>query len=292
MTTLHTFRLSFRLMLWVGLLTLLHGCSAIKLGYNKVDDMAYWWLDGYADFSQPQADRLHTALSQVHRWHREQELPVYATLLQQAQTMASDNITPEQACSLWNTVQTRIDALATKALPGLTAAALDLSPRQLAHIERQWSKKNANWQDDWLKGSVAQREQKRLDTQVDRYASFYGDLNTAQINLVRQQIQQSAWTPEWGWQDRLKKQQQLMDALRSFQIKPPNPTQAQEVLKQVFQNWTSNSTGPGYEMRQKMTEQACANLAQLHNTTTPAQRLKATQRLRAYALDFKELAMQ
>lgn len=292
MTTLKTFRLSFRLMLWVGLLTLLQGCSAIKLGYNKVDDMAYWWLDGYADFSQPQADRLHTALSQVHRWHREQELPAYAALLQQAQAMASDNITPEQTCSLWDTVQTRIDALATKALPGLTAAALDLSPRQLAHIERQWNKKNANWQDDWLKGSAAQREQKRLDTQVDRYASFYGDLNTAQVNLVRQQVQQSAWTPEWGWQDRLKKQQQLMDALRSFQIKPPNATQAQEVLKLVFQNWTSHTVGPGHEMRLKMTEQACANVAQLHNTTTPAQRLKAAQRLRAYALDFKELATQ
>ena len=292
MTSLKSLRYVCRFVLVTCLITLLQGCSAIKLGYNKVDDLTYWWLDGYADFSQSQADRLHAALSQIHRWHREQELPAYAALLQQAQTLANDNITPDQTCNLWEAVQLRIDSLAVKALPGLTAVALDLSPRQLAHMERQWSKKNANWQDDWLKGSPAQREQKRLDTQVDRYASFYGDLNTTQINLVRQHIQQSAWTPEWGWQDRLKKQQQLMDALRSFQIKPPNPTQAQEVLKQVFQNWTSNTTGLGHEMRQKMTEQACANLAQLHNTTTPAQRLKATQRLRAYALDFKELATQ
>lgn len=292
MTSLKSLRYVCRFVLVTCLITLLQGCSAIKLGYNKVDDLAYWWLDGYADFSQSQADRLHASLSQIHRWHREQELPAYAALLQQAQTLANDNITPDQTCNLWEAVQLRIDSLAVKALPGLTAVALDLSPRQLAHMERQWSKKNANWQDDWLKGSPAQREQKRLDTQVDRYASFYGDLNTTQINLVRQHIQQSAWTPEWGWQDRLKKQQQLMDALRSFQIKPPNPTQAQEVLKQVFQNWTSNTTGLGHEMRQKMTEQACANLAQLHNTTTPAQRLKATQRLRAYALDFKELATQ
>jgi len=279
-----------RIVLFSLLLVVLQGCSAIKLGYNKLDDLAYWWLDGYADFSPPQSDKLRTSLGQLMRWHREQELPAYATQLQQLQAMATDNITPAQICTVWESVQKRLDLVATKALPGLADVALDLSPKQLAHIERQWAKKNANWQEEWLQGPPAQREQKRLDAFVDRFESFYGNLTAAQSKLVLQQIQQSAWTPEWGWQDRLQKQQQWMAAMRSFQTRTHSPEQAQEVLRQLYVNATSTTSGPGFEMRQRMQQQACTNLAQLHNITTPAQRQKAAQRLKAYAIDLKDLA--
>jgi hypothetical protein len=42
-------------------------------------------------------------------------------------------------------------------------------------------------------------------------------------------------------------------------------------------------------MVQKMTQQACDNLAQLHNTTTPEQRQRASRRLRAYERDLRDL---
>jgi len=279
-----------RIVLFSLLVFILQGCSTLKLGYNKVDSLAYWWLDGYADFSSAQSAKLQPALEQLMRWHREQELPSYAALLQQAQGLAGDNIAPAQVCSTWDAVQTRIDVLAAKALPALTEVALDMSPRQLAHIERQWAKKNTTWQDDWLKGTPTQREQKRLEAMVDRYESFYGDLNPAQTKLLLQQIKQSAWTPEWGWQDRLQKQQQLMRVMRSFQTQTPTADQAQEALKTVYQNWTSTSTGAGFEMRQRWMQQSCAHVAQLHNTTTAAQRLKAVQRIKAYLSDVKDLA--
>jgi len=278
-----------RIVLFSLLVCLLQGCSAIKLGYNKVDDLAYWWLDGYADFSKSQSEKLHVSLEQLLRWHREQELPAYALILQQAQGLVSENMTPSQVCSIWDAVQTRSDVLAAKALPALTEVAMDMSARQLAHIERQWAKKNATWQDDWLKGTLAQREQKRLDALVNRYEYFYGDLNPAQTKLLQQQIKQSPWTPEWGWQDRLQKQQQLMTVLRTFQTQTPTPAQAQETLKTVYQNWTSTTAGPGFEMRQRLMQQACANTAQLHNSTVAAQRLKAAQRIKAYVNDVKDL---
>lgn len=274
------------------LLVLLQGCSAIQLGYNKADDLAYWWLDGYADFSEPQSQRLRAALSEVHQWHRRQELPQYAALLQQAQSLAADPITPAQACGLADTVQAHLHDLTLKTLPGLTAVALDLSSRQLLHMERQWAKKNANWQDDWLNLSAAEREKKRLDHFVDRFESFYGSLTPAQVQLLRQQVQQSAWTAPWGWQDRLHKQKQLLDVLRSFQIKSPQPLLAQEALQNMVVGWTSTTEGQGADMRQRLKQEACSNAAQLHNTTSPAQRLKAIQRLRAYASDFKALSTQ
>jgi len=285
-------RWPWRLLWWSVVLALLQGCSAIKLGYNKADDLAYWWLDGYADFSQPQSERLRAALGEVHRWHRTQELPAYAGLLQQTQNWAADNMTALQVCNLADAGQLRLNALTLKAMPALTVVALDLSGKQLLHIERQWAKKNATWQDDWLKLSTEEREKKRLDNFVDRFESFYGTLTPSQIQLLQQQVQQSIWTAPWSWQVRLRQQQQLMELLRSFQIKSTPAALAQEALQSQVLGWASTSDGYGFEMRQRLKQEACANAAQLHNTTTAAQRLKAIQRLRAYAADFKELSTQ
>ena len=278
------------LLLWALVLAVLQGCSAIQLGYNKADDLAYWWLDGYADFSAPQSQRLRAALNEVHQWHRSQELPLYINLLQQAQSWAAEPITAAQACALADTVQTHLHSLTLKALPGLAEAALDLNSRQLLHLERQWAKKNAIWQDDWLNLSATEREKKRLDNFVERFESFYGTLTPAQVQLLRQQVQQSAWTAQWGWQDRLHKQKQLLDLLRSFQMKSPQPSLAQEALQSIVLGWTSTTEGQGHDMRQRLKQEACTNAAQLHNTTSPAQRLKAVQRLRAYANDVKALS--
>jgi hypothetical protein len=40
---------------------------------------------------------------------------------------------------------------------------------------------------------------------------------------------------------------------------------------------------------QKLRSQACENLAQLHNSATPEQRLRAARRLRAYEQDLRDL---
>ena len=111
------------------------------------------------------------------------------------------------------------------------------------------------------------------------------------MQLLRQQVQQSVWTAPWAWRDRLYKQQQQLELLRSFQSKPPPASLAQEAMQSMVQSWTSTTEGFGHETRWRLKQEACANLAQLHNTTTAAQRLKAIQRLRAYATDFKELSM-
>ena len=281
----------WRLVLLAVALALLQGCSAIKLGYSQADDLAYWWLDGYADFSSAQSQRLRSGLREVHRWHRTQELPLLAAWLQQAQSLAAEHVSADQICQLADAGQLRLNALTAKAMPALTAVAMDLSGKQLAHLERQWAKKNAAWQDDWLKLSPAERDQKRLANFVDRFESFYGSLTPAQVQLLRQQVQQSVWTAQWGWQDRLHKQQQLLELLRAYPLKSPNPVLAQEELLSLVLGWTSTTEGFGFETRQRLKQEACINMAQLHNTTTAAQRLKAAQRLRAYARDLQELSL-
>ncbi len=51
-----------RIICLLGLAAALAACSAIKLGYNNIDDVAYWWLDSYVDFSDEQTPRVREDL--------------------------------------------------------------------------------------------------------------------------------------------------------------------------------------------------------------------------------------
>ena len=57
------------------------GCSAVRLGYNKLPEIASWWLDGYIDFSDAQGSQAKAALQKLQAWHRKEELPALAELL-------------------------------------------------------------------------------------------------------------------------------------------------------------------------------------------------------------------
>jgi hypothetical protein len=87
------------------------GCSAVRLGYNKLPEIGSWWLDSYIDFSDAQGPQAKAALHKLQAWHRKEELPAIAELLVQAQTLAPQNITPEQACKIWDGAQIRIEAV-------------------------------------------------------------------------------------------------------------------------------------------------------------------------------------
>ena len=43
-----------------GALTLVAGCSALRIGYSTAPDLVYWWLDRYVDFNGHQTVRVLT----------------------------------------------------------------------------------------------------------------------------------------------------------------------------------------------------------------------------------------
>jgi hypothetical protein len=88
--------------LWLTLFALvaLTGCSTIKVAYNNSDDLLYWWVDSYVDLQDGQKQLTRDTLNELQRWHRQQQLPEYAALLQKLRAMAPHDITPAQVCAV------------------------------------------------------------------------------------------------------------------------------------------------------------------------------------------------
>ena len=272
---------------------ILTGCSAVRLGYNNLPDIASWWLDSYIDFTDTQGPQAKAALQKLQTWHRKEELPAIAELLVQAQTLAPQNITPEQACKIWEAAQVRIESFVQESSRLAAPVVSQLSAKQLKHLEKEWASRNEDWKKQWVQGTPDSRIKKRVDLAAERFNSFYGDLNLEQRQVLKQQFLQSTWAPEASYQLRLKRQQEQLIALQAMSSEITKPAMPIAQVEKSLQSLILQSVRPkdagDLSKQLQLEQQACQNLAQLHNTMSPAQRLKAQRKLKDYETDVREL---
>jgi hypothetical protein len=272
---------------------ILTGCSAVRLGYNNLPDIASWWLDSYIDFTDTQGPQAKVALQKLQTWHRKEELPAIAELLVQAQTLAPQNITPEQACKIWEAAQVRIESFVQESSRLAAPVVSQLSAKQLKHLEKEWATRNEDWKKQWVQGTPDSRIKKRVDLAAERFNSFYGDLNLEQRQVLKQQFLQSTWSPEASYQRRLKRQQEQLIALQAMSSEITKPAMPLPQVEKALQSLILQSVRPkdagDLSKQLQLEQQACQNLAQIHNTMSPAQRLKAQRKLKDYETDVREL---
>ena len=276
----------------IGVLLLaaaLGACSTVRLAYENLPGVSYWWLDAYFDFDGAQTPKVRDELAQLLAWHRQNELPKVATLLQEAQDLAPGEVTPAQACSLADRIRERLLAVAERAEPAGTELALSLSEEQLQQLERKYARNNAAYRRNWLDRTRAQVHERRYDRLLDRAEDFYGRLTAEQRDLLKQQVAESVFDPQLADAERRRRQQDALLMLRGFGTGKPSPTEARAAVHAYVLQIAEPPPGPWRDQRQALRQEDCRNLAALHNATSASQREQAARRLQAYQDDLRQL---
>lgn len=268
----------------------LASCSAIKLGYSAVDDMAYFWLDGYLAFGDEQGARVREDLQRLHAWHRAQELPRVAELLGRMEQMAPQSITPAQVCALVPELQARLMAVADQAEPAIVRTALTLTPRQLRHLQRKSAENNRKWREEWIDITPGELKQKRFKQTADRLEMIYGTLDEAQRAALRAGLERSVFDPQRTLAERQRRQadlQQILHRLAGSQTPLP---EARAALRGYLER-SLRSPDPAYRAyQQAQQDEGCQLISAVHGAASAAQREQAVRRLRAYQRDLRELS--
>jgi hypothetical protein len=279
----------------IGVLALslaLAACSAIKLGYNNLQDLSYWWLDSYVDFTDAQTPRLREDLARLHQWHRSTELPRYVELLQRVERLAPGDVTAAQACALIDEGRNRLMALAQQAEPVLLSTALTLSPAQLDYLSKELARKDEDWRKQWLQGTSAERMSRRMKALVERFEMGYGRLEEPQRQVLGQYLAQSVLEPRRMLAERERRQADLLQTLRLLQA----PDLPLEEARRLWRGYVARVQASPDESWQRhadaLRKENCALVAAVQASATPAQRQAAAERLRGYQRDLSELAAQ
>ena len=277
----------------LGAAVVLGGCSAVRVGYNNAPTVTYWWLDRYFDFDASQSVRVRADLKALHDWHRTEELPRAAELLRKLRQDTPQPTSPAVLCSLYSDVKDRGIVALERMVPTLAALVPTLQDAQIAHIAQHFDKRNQVWREQWLEGTPAQREQRRAQQMLDRAASFYGKLMPEQADLVPTLLGSSGADVETLLQERLQRQQDALQTLRTLRD-TPNTTQAQREAQ--LQALLARAVQPADPLvRQawaRWADQSCAVAAALHNSSSPAQRLHLADTLQRYENDVLVLIAQ
>lgn len=277
------------IILALALSLVLAGCSAIKLGYSNLPNLAYWWLDNYVDFSDEQAPQVRDEIARVHGWHRQNELPKLTDLLARLEQMAPAEISAEQACNALADGRVRLKALTDQVEAPAAAIAATLTGRELRHLQRKFRRKNEEFQKDWVALGRTERQEKREKQMLERLEMFYGRLEEPQRAVLRQRLEQSAFDPARSLAEWERRQQDLLQILRRVSHRNVPEAEARAQIRGWIER-IEKAPDPAYRAYQEtLLQEGCATFAAVHQSTSPAQREQAARRLRAYQRDLRDL---
>ena len=275
----------------IGLLVLLlAACSSVPLGYANAPQLAWWWLDGYVDFSREQAPQVQRGIDRWFEWHRATQLPEYAALLASVGREVLEPATPAQACRWQGRMRDALDPsldraieLAADLVPGLTEV-------QFRHLEQRFAKINDELRDDYLQPDLAERARESVKRTVERVERLYGTLNEAQKRLVAAGVAVSPFDPALWLADRQRRQRETLAILRALVASGAERDQRLAGLHALVVR-VEQSPDPTYRAYQdRLAEYNCAFAARIHNATTPEQRRQARETIKGWEDDLRALA--
>ena len=281
-----------RIICLLSLALALGGCSAIKLGYDSLGQLGYWWLDGFFDFDDAQGAAVRDDLARIHAWHRANELPRYGQLLQRLERLAPGDLTPEQVCGLEPELRARAEALRARVEPALTAHALTIQPQQLEHLERKFQQRNRDYEKEWVRLDRDELVDKRLEDITDRAEILYGRRDEAQRASLRQLLQGSRYSPATVLAERRRRQQATLALLRRFSNEKVGIPEARSAMHAHVEQLMVPREPAYAAYVDAMRQETCAFAAALHNSMRASQREHAAKRLRGWQRDLADLSAQ
>lgn len=276
-------------------LLLLGGCSAVRIGYNQAPTLAWWWLDGYMDFEAEPSPKVKEALSQWFAWHRTTQLPEYADLLALAQVQVLQPATPRQVCRWNDDLRARLAVALAHGVPMAAELLPTLKPEQLAHLERRYAKSNRDFEEDFLQQERAERLKASVRRTIDRAEMLYGNLDERQRQLIAAGVTASPFDPAAWFAERQALQAEALQTLA--RLTAGGPARADRAsnlagLQALADRVLRAPPGAYRSYQQQLIEYNCAFIAQVHNSTTPAQRQAARSKLKGWEEDLRALAAQ
>ncbi|NMX80392.1 MULTISPECIES: DUF6279 family lipoprotein [Pseudomonas] len=273
------------LMLLLTLSLVLAGCNRVGLAYRNLDVIIPWTLNDYLDMNAGQKSWFNDTLKEHLAWHCTTQLPGYLDWLDRLQQMVDSNQVTDAALQT-RTVEAKqaIAEIAREITPSAVQLLQGLDDQQVKDMSDALAKDLRKRQDEYLKPPLAQQIKERAQRMSKRLDAWIGPLSPAQQNRV------TAWSAQLGAQNqawignRAHWQAQFIEALQQ-RHSADFPQKIQQLLVDRESLWT-----PQYRAAYAQTEAAARGLlVDVMAQSSPAQRLKLTQKIDKVRSDFQAL---
>lgn len=272
-----------------GVLVLLSGCSTLRLAYDNGPLLAWWWVDGYADFTGAEATRVKDGIRQWFGWHRKAQLPALADGLSAARNSFAQSVTPAQVCRTWADGRKLLEPSLQQALQQAASWVPGLTEAQFSQLERKYADNLSEMQRDFLQPEAEVRRQAALERTRKRVEEFYGRLDDAQMQVIVDGLKTSPFDPDAWLAERQRRQRDTLQTLRTLVAERAGPEAVKTALRGLVERAERSPEAAYRDYQQRLAEYNCAFAARLHNAMGPRQLQALQNRLKGWEDDLRAL---
>ena len=261
-------------------------CSIITASYNRLPFLTLIELNSTFDLTDQQSQKVRPVLDSWLDWHRTNHLPRYIVKLEEWEKLVLQDLTPAQFCKEVEVIRILTNEAVEKFIPALIPIAETLTLAQVQNWNKYQDERDKEFVENFSKGEKGEIiNKKRLERSIDRAEMFYGTLSKSQRDAHARRLEQSLFTVEQVLPERKRRHVDAQNAVKLVQ----SGAEPYLTLKAA---WDRNQKSPDkkYEAySEKMLQDGCAQLSELHNNMSLEQRKKAAQKLNGFRKDFESL---
>jgi len=207
-----------------ALILLLTACSSTTFFYNRLDFLIPWYMGRYVDLDREQSDFLDAQLTPFLSWHRQEELPRYLDLLDQAEALLDQELTAGDIETLSLAAEDAWLRVEDRGLAWMIDLGNQLSDEQMAEFIDELRKRQTKYEKKYLPRSEEDYREDAYENLRDSLQDYMGRLESDQRDVLRESVQglqrsDAIWLEErarWidklesilqrdaGWEDRLR----------------------------------------------------------------------------------------
>lgn len=163
---------------------MLSGC-VVRVVYNQLDWLALWYVEDYFDLDRVQEEQAKQMIGRTISWHRETQLPRYASLMRTVLGGINPPVEPAFLADQYAEVVDLWDDLLRKVAPDFAELLQSLSDEQVEELFENLAEENQELAEDFSGVSREERRAKQDKAIIKAFKRFTGKLSPGQETLVR-----------------------------------------------------------------------------------------------------------
>ena len=262
-----------KIILFLGLLFFIAGCSSAKLFYSYGDSIVSWQLDSYFDLTNEQEEWVEERMRLHLEWHHNEELPRYRRFLLDIQKSAKDGLTMSELDEGFYRFGTKVDRIFERLIPDVVLFLSEISPEQINNLELVMDEEN----EEMMKRMENQQEliQERHENFWDQMEDWFGEFSISQREQITElRVKWFTESPDPSaerMERRRKSQLQFLALLRSVPEK--------KELEKWFRQWSLSWEGETNPARKTKIIQNKKRILLIDAILSPEQQLHAVREL-------------
>lgn len=270
----------------------LAACSILQAVYEQAPRYVQWRTNVAHHFSDAQYELAQAHIRRWFDWHRREQMPQVARMLQQGAQDVRGAISPELACARRDTYLAMSKEAFASAAPLAAAVIVQLGETQLARVQAFFAEINEDYRDDFF--SDDPREQARLAVAfIEKWGSMvYGRFSPSQRAHLERELMALPFNARTVLQELERFQGRYVQLLRDAQSQKLSADQVSQRLLAMLLDGVDPQEPSRKAQMQKWVRAGCAFASDLHAHTTPAQREQAARTLSDWRADVEEIVGQ